>query len=654
MCLDQLTILNPRKQLVRNAFQPVVRKVACGKCPECRDRKSREWEFRTYWEAKDTWRSGGYRLFDTYTYRRELRPKISDFVPEFKNSILDYDCFNYEHWKRFTIDVRNYLKRQYGIDPELVKGSLKYICCTEYGTTEGRDHAPHIHVLWDVKGSLAKVLRPEDFSLCLNECWSYGRTDGLHYIGACVVPWDGEKNPTMRIWRDRHVFYQDRDLDGMKISRYIMKYMVKQSSFQSVIDKRLDILKARVYSQYLGYKDDDFGSLDEFYDYAENSWLITPELEDKLKDIEKHVSQFTRVSHHYGESAMEFYDKNEVAKDGYFVLPDDEVKFRFPVAQYYVTKWFYEKYVTKNKDVVWRITDEGKEWKRYNTWRNVANMANEYKKYFEQYFYDVFEGEERESVLDDLEKWFDERGYRDLAIYEMFYHGRMIPEDESLLGNNGEPRFSPKEIIELDILSSDPKFLDEVGDKYRMIYAYNTKSDRRHFGGKFYSKKWLGCKTEWDSFLKSYKLPRNRFLEERDKIKKHLDSLKIFKKKNGEYSKAALRWLGKYQWFGFYDENILPEIPEGYAGCDYIDYVLQRWQRSYCQRHSDYCKSSQIFSVLHSVNENTYYKFHDFDKILEVYDEIRKRYGKKKIDEYNEKIRQQELFKYKNIKYRKL
>lgn len=605
MCLSQLTILNPRKKLVRNSFQRVVTHVKCGKCAECRDSKSREWEFRTYWEAKDTWRLGGYRLFDTLTYKPVLRPRISDFVPEFKNSILDYTCFNYEHWKRYTIDVRNYLKRRYSIDPELVKGSLKYICCTEYGTSEDHDHAPHIHVLWDVKGPLAKVLSPEAFSLALNECWSYGRTDGLHYVGSTVVPWDVSRCPTLKVWRDRHVFFADRELDGMKISRYIMKYMVKQSSFQSQIDHRLDILKTRLYSEYLGYDADAFGSYDEFLDMAENSWLITPELEDKLRDIEKHVSQFTRNSHHYGEYAMEFYDANQVARDGYFVLPDDEVKFRFPVSQYYITKWFYEKYETKSHDVVWRLTDEGKEWKRWSSWRNVSNVAKQYQDYFEQYLYDVFEGEELDRVLDDLESWFDGRSYRDLAIYELFYRGRMIPENESLLGGNVEPQFSPKEVIELDILSSDPKWIDDHEDKYRMIYAYNTKSDRRHFGGKFYSKKWLGCKPDWDRFLSSY---------------------------DGGFC----------------------HIPEGYAGCDYVDYLMERWQRSWSQRHKNYCVSSHVFSVVHAVSENTYLKFHDFDKILSVYDKVRQRYGAKLQAKYEEKVRQKELFKYKNIKYRKL
>ncbi len=412
MCLNQLRILNPRKKLVRNSFQRVLTNVACGKCAECRERKGREWEFRTYYEAMDTWNSGGYRLFDTLTYRPVLRPKISDFVFEFKNSILDYDCFNYEHWKRFTIDVRNYLKRQYHIDPELVKDNLKYICCTEYGTDEDHDHAPHIHVLWDVKGPLAEVLRPEDFSLCLTECWSYGRTDGLHYIGACVVPWDIKKCPNLSIWRDRHVFYSDRELDGYKISKYLMKYMVKQSSFQNVIDNRLSVLKARLYSQYLGYND-PYDDLDQFYEECSESWLISPQLEDKLKDIERHVQQFTRVSHHYGESAMQYYDKMQVCKNGYFTIPTDEIKFKYPIAQYYITKWFYEKYECKNGEKVWRITDEGKEWKRFQSYRNIRNLADSYKKVLEQYIYDIYSGDELETKLDNLERWFGDRGYRD-------------------------------------------------------------------------------------------------------------------------------------------------------------------------------------------------------------------------------------------------
>ncbi len=118
----------------------------------------------------------------------------------------------------------------------------------------------------------------------------------------------------------------------------------------------------------------------------------------------------------------------------------------------------------------------------------------------EQYIYDIYSGDELETKLDNLERWFGDRGYRDLAEYELFYKGRMIPEGESVLGNNGKPRFSVDQIIELDIMSSDPKFIEESEDKYSMIYAYNTKIDRRHFGGKFYSTKYLGCKSEWDKF----------------------------------------------------------------------------------------------------------------------------------------------------------
>ncbi len=250
----------------------------------------------------------------------------------------------------------------------------------------------------------------------------------------------------------------------------------------------------------------------------------------------------------------------------------------------------------------------------------------------------------------------------------------MIPEGESVLGNNGKPRFSVDQIIELDIMSSDPKFIEESEDKYSMIYAYNTKIDRRHFGGKFYSTKYLGCKSEWDKFNwkvidKAINGPVKKqaedFCKQRDKINNRLNSLKKMFKKDGNFTKVYSRWIERSMWFAdnkvdwisdWYDNcyDSYKDIPEGYGACDYIDYIMMRWQRSYCQRHEDYCTNSKMFSMICTVNENTYDKFHDFDKILMVISDVRSEYGVKKQDKYDEEQRQRELFKYKNIKYKKL
>lgn len=644
MCLDQQLMVNPRKVWVRNGLSRVYVKTKCNKCAECIKEKQQVWSFRSYWQAQETWSHGGYRLFVTLTFTVVNRPKISNFVPEFKNSIFDFTCFDYEQYKRFQIDFKNYLKRKLHLDPEVVKNNFRFFAACEYGTSDDHDHAPHIHVMID---DMNNLVDPYVLADVVRRVWPYGRTDGVYERNGCWVPEDQKRNNGARDWFNNHVFYSDRFKDGINVSMYVSKYMVKQSSFQSKIDERMKHLRDMLFAKYLGVEYDGSG-IDEYL--QQHGWLFPPVLEDKLRDIRRHVEQFTRHSQHYGEYAMQFYDRDQIMEDNYFTLPTDDLKIKYPVSQYYIHKWFYEVYETKRGNKVWRLTDDGKRWKKKRAYANVKHLTQKYREVVDQISSQVLDSVECESFQSEVSSLMAGRDYKDLAEYELFYKGRMRPENESAFGYDVcfAPQYSVDDVITLDCLTSDPKFLDEHENEFRMIYGYNTRSDRRHFGGKFFTTTWLGSVVDWRERLRLDKINEKSFYKEQERIKHKLDHLKKYRK-DGSFTSVYIKWLDRYKWFEQKEFNF---VEVGCSNASFgvygVDPVLERWNGSYVDQHPSEVAQ---FSV---VDENSYYIYRDFDKVLSKISQVQSKFNKLKQDKFDSEERQKNLFKDKNIKYKKI
>ncbi len=126
MCLKPIKIRNRSLVVGQSDWSQYSLTVPCMDCAECKSLIRDQWYLRAYWQAKYTFDQGGYVLFDTLTYADHSLPHIGDYMPEFRNSVLNFPCFSQEHYRRFFIDRRQDLTRA-GYD---VKDRLKYFLCS--------------------------------------------------------------------------------------------------------------------------------------------------------------------------------------------------------------------------------------------------------------------------------------------------------------------------------------------------------------------------------------------------------------------------------------------------------------------------------------------------------------------------------------------
>ena len=177
MCLNPITIKNPKKRISLSGGMPFSIQVPCGECAECKELKRTEWYYRTYYEAMSCFDSNGYVLFDTLTYRDEELPHVSEFIDI--DSEWDASCFDVEDYRLFFVRLRMALQREIGWNPA---HCLKYFLTSEYGTDDRYTHRPHYHVLFFVRGDEnGRRVDPLVLSKLINKCWMKGRTDGIDY-----------------------------------------------------------------------------------------------------------------------------------------------------------------------------------------------------------------------------------------------------------------------------------------------------------------------------------------------------------------------------------------------------------------------------------------------------------------------------------------
>lgn len=137
--------------------------VPCGKCPNCLKRRTSGWSFRLIKHGEVNPSS----YFVTYTYD-------TDHVPISKTGFMTLDK---RHLQLFHKRVRNYLKRQLGLDPLIYK--ISYYSCGEYGSKSWR---PHYHEVLFFNFEF-----PQDkLDVMLKACWLNGDTFVGTVTGASI------------------------------------------------------------------------------------------------------------------------------------------------------------------------------------------------------------------------------------------------------------------------------------------------------------------------------------------------------------------------------------------------------------------------------------------------------------------------------------
>lgn len=368
MCLRPIKIKNPTETISRLGGQPLYINVPCGKCAQCMKKKRLEWHFRCYQHAKSVTSKGGYIYFDTLTYNEDNIPHLSNYIDISNYDLVDFTCFDNTHWKNFLKNLRRQLDYHYN------GCKFTYFLTSEYGTDPRYTHRPHYHVLFFIEDRTK--ITPVEFSELVSKCWNYGRTDGLPYQDTNYIM--------------EHTYgYEDCDIATLlKVCNYVSKYVTKDSSFQSVIDKRKEII-----SKYIN---DD----------------------EKLKELFRSIDMFSRVSKGFGLgylSSLTPIEKNAIYKHGIVTMSDvEKVRLTLKLPQYYERKLFYKCLKDADKKVYWHLNQQGIEYKMNRMIDSIHYLTQQYQTILANHTY----------ALPLVNKILQNRTLEDFAIYNLFYNGR--------------------------------------------------------------------------------------------------------------------------------------------------------------------------------------------------------------------------------------
>lgn len=193
MCKNPIKVKNPR--LKAGTFIKGVDKeflvVPCGHCEECNSQRTKDLEFRAYYEYLRTKSLSGFTIFNTFTYSEENIPRSGGFGFFCKR---DLQLFLKRLRKRLSDDMYN------------VDGNLRYLITSEYGEERNR---PHYHPLFFVT---IPNITPQEFDAYCTDCW---HNLGTPYTNETVIGFTDRKDVALRVVNSIH---------GIK---YICKYIFK-------------------------------------------------------------------------------------------------------------------------------------------------------------------------------------------------------------------------------------------------------------------------------------------------------------------------------------------------------------------------------------------------------------------------------------------
>lgn len=404
MCLNSKKIITKSNKIYIDTQAKIFNYVKCGKCSECQQDHKTEWMYRTYYQTIDTIEKGGYIIFDTLTYNENTCPWSKDVVKrEFNIDIpedLNFRCFDYRDVQLFFKRFRKKLSRFNGTK------KVKYFLSGEYGTTEGKTHRPHYHVIFYVLDSL---ISPELLSETIKECWQNGMCDGIPDKG-------------------KGYFYQNRLFKSSKgvtnAVGYVAKYINKDSYYQKIVDLKI------------GQIEKLFDNFDEkYYKYTYAGKLRKMNLRRKL-------SQFHKNSHGYGELALERINIDNLWQTGKVEFPDSYiVKRKLTLPMYYYRKMF-QKYDKLEKK--WKYTNLGLEYKKKQIVRSIDTLAQVYQNRLDtnklcpnygQRKKNITE-DEKQNIVNEIYTLLGNRTIKDYAEYKILFQDRMINTGNLLYGLN--------------------------------------------------------------------------------------------------------------------------------------------------------------------------------------------------------------------------
>lgn len=474
MCLNPVTILNPKRSVSLSGGHQFTIQVPCGKCAECRERQKNEWYFRSYYEAQRTFDAGGYILFDTLTYDGEHLPHLNDYLPGQLqvSSMLNLPCFSTEHLRKFFVRLRRQLQ-YHGFDPAR---NLKYFVTSEYGDDDRYTHRPHYHVLFFVTDP---SLDPLVLSSYVNKCWQNGRTDGIDYQSSLYVL--------------NHVFSPKYNADRIhlqSVCNYVAKYITKDSVYSSGVESRLGIAFDRLFGKNWRNNDPD------------NS------VHDLYQRLLRQVLQFHRQSKGFGDCLLQYNNLDDILQTGMIAMPDkDDIVRHMPLPSYYHRKLFYNLVRDCHNRLQWDLNELGHKYKfnrarqcvdlltvRFTDWLESMRSHSYYKSEssVSDWCYDY--------VVSNFERINDGRPLAQFASYLVYYKGRVKTVEQLQAEQSGmHVAPSPEELYHLSLGESpvrtvqigDSSFSVPVPQSSSSLYFYGDRHSVRKFGTRFFTDKYL-------------------------------------------------------------------------------------------------------------------------------------------------------------------
>ena len=562
MCLSPIRLFNPTKRISKFGGQNFNLEVPCGQCAECKENMRTAWYFRTYYHCKEIYNKNGFVYFDTLTYSTENLPYTRDIISGLKEE-NNFPCFNVEHYRRFILDIRQYLKRNGYEDVR-----LDYFMTSEYGLnpSDGKTFRPHYHILFFVDCSNSeKKLSPYELSELVAKFWKYGRTDGLPY--------------KTRTYVKNHIYGKSytRDFVHMRaVCNYVSKYVTKDSDFQSEIERRLL-------------------SIFEELDNPRQSHHLRQKARDKYRKLKRSIDQFHRQSHHFGEYFLsdKDVDMDRVLKTGMMEMPDkDKIVKHAPLDGYYLRKLFYEKKTDKSGNAYWSLTELGKQWKLHRTLESIDRLSDKYEELFMNIpFY--YSGEKADKLMEKVASYLDGRTFKDMAVYMLLYKGKTrfgLRQNDMLFRKNSLSPFEEDLSVWIDFIHKD---VHELEDEDCMFH-YSSQSDRKRFGGyAFITDKNLGNKDAG-----------------------YVDELRTIADNYGFDDVCDV-----------YRGHIVDKVNKNYIARNYYGELI----------------TQDNFVMRYCINENTDYRFRNFDKLYSLFKTIQmdKNDDKQRLFDHIEKIKKQ-------------
>ncbi len=364
MCLNPIKIPNNSSVLSRYYLSKGYRSVPCGKCYECQQTKSLEWEYRSWWQFRDTRKHSGYCLFDTLTY--DSPPMISQFLGD---SGIDFPCFSLPDIQSFMNRLQQALRHRYHYSK---KESLpiKYFLSAEYGTKEQyvdsrcrirkATHRPHYHVVFYV---MDPKISPLSLSYLINRSWKHGRTDG--------IPWKSKQY----VLKKRVIDGSSWNFEAVRLNQYVTKYVQKDCQFQKTIDARLWSFMYSKYQEHCRHVGEqyefDFDNMQldvdgfpicagtKLVEQNFQSWLRSSAAKSLFLKAKHCVEQFHKQSQQFGALLLDELDLPYLWHTGcqkYRKGDGSVVDVKLPL--YYFRKLFQEQ-VSNGDKWSWSNTDLG-------------------------------------------------------------------------------------------------------------------------------------------------------------------------------------------------------------------------------------------------------------------------------------------------------